>query len=226
MAKQGKKYTESKKLVSSVQSYSIEDAVALVKKLSYSKFDGTVEVSIKTFADPKYNDQNIRSTVVLPHGTGKTQKVAVFIEDANGDAAKKAGADIVWFDTLLADIKAEKIDFDVLITSPMLMKDLAPVAKLLGPKGLMPSPKAGTVTADIATAVEEVKKGRLEFKLDKTGNIHSKIGKVSFDDEKLVENFKALLKSIEENKPTGVKGKLIKKIVIAPTMGAWVQISY
>lgn len=225
MTKLGKKYRDSKKLVTE-NSYAIADAVALVKKTSYTKFDGTVEVSIKTFADPKYNDQNIRSTVVLPHGTGKTQKVAVFATDADADAAKKAGADVVGYETLLTDMKAWKLDFDVLVTTPLLMKELAPVAKVLGPKGLMPSPKAGTVTADVATAVSEVKKGRLEFKLDKTGNIHSKIGKISFDDSQLIENFNTLLKAIEENKPSGVKGKLIKKIVIAPTMGAGAAITY
>lgn len=226
MTKVGKKYREGKKLVAANQTYDIAEAVALVKKTSYTKFDGTVEVSIKTFADPKYNDQNIRATVVLPHGTGKTLKVAVFATDADADAAKKAGADVVGYETLITDMKAGKLDFDVLITTPMLMKELAPVAKVLGPKGLMPSPKAGTVTADVATAVEEVKKGRLEFKLDKTGNIQSKLGKLSFDDNKLVENFNALMKAIEEHKPSGVKGKLVKKIVIAPTMGAGVPVTY
>lgn len=226
MTKVGKKYREGKKLVAVNQSYDITEAIALVKKVSYTKFDGTVEVSIKTFADPKYNDQNIRATVVLPHGTGKTLKVAVFATDTDADAAKKAWADLVWYETLITDMKAGKLDFDVLITTPMLMKELAPVAKVLGPKGLMPSPKAGTVTADVATAVEEVKKGRLEFKLDKTGNIQSKIGKLSFTDDKLIENFKALMKAIEEHKPSGVKGKLVKKIVIAPTMGAGVPVTY
>jgi len=225
MAKSGKKYHESKKLIVE-NSYAIEDAIALVKKISYTKFDGTIEVAIKTFADPKYNDQNIRSTVVLPHGTGKTQKIAVFATDADVDAAKKAGADIIGYETLLTDMKAGKLEFDVLITTPLLMKELAPVAKLLWPKGLMPSPKAGTVTTDVATAVSEVKKGRLEFKLDKTGNIHSKVGKISFDDNQLIENFKTLIKAIEENKPSGVKGKLIKKIVIAPTMGAGITVAY
>ncbi len=225
MTKLGKKYRDSKKLVTE-NNYAIAEAVALAKQTSYTKFDGTIEVAIKTFADPKYNDQNIRATVVLPHGTGKTQKVAVFATDADAEAAKKAGADIVGYETLLTDIKAGKLDFDVLVTTPGLMKELAPIAKVLWPKGLMPSPKAGTVTADITTAVNEVKKGRLEFKLDKTGNIHSKIGRTSFDDEQLVENFNTLIKAIEENKPSGVKGKLIKKIVISPTMGAWVPVSY
>jgi large subunit ribosomal protein L1 len=183
--KEGKKYHEAKKLVSSTQQYSVAEAVALVKKMSYSKFDGTVELGIKTFANPKYNDQMIRATVVLPNGTGKTQKVAVFVTDDKVDEAKKAGADVVGYNDLLADIKAEKINFDVLITTPDLIREMASVAKVLGPKGLMPSPKAGTVTANIAEAIGEVKKGRLEFKLDKAGNIHGIVGKVSFDEKAL-----------------------------------------
>ncbi len=222
--KTGKKYVESKKLIIE-SSYDIADAIPLLKKASYSKFDGTIEIAIKTFANPKYNDQNIRSTVVLPNGTGTSQKVAVFATDSDAEAAKKAGADIVWYDDIIANIKAGEINFDVLITSPMLMKELAPVAKVLWPKGLMPSPKAGTVTADIATAVSEVKKGRLEFKLDKTGNIHSKLGKISFDDAKIIENYNAFIKAVNENKPSWVKGKLIKKIVISPTMGPGIQIN-
>lgn len=224
--KEGKKYHEAKKLVSSTQQYSIAEAVALVKKMSYSKFDGTVEIGIKTFANPKYNDQMIRATVVLPNGTGKTQKVAVFVTDDKVDEAKKAGADIVGYDTLLADIKAEKINFDVLITTPDLIREMASVAKVLGPKGLMPSPKAGTVTANITEAISEVKKGRLEFKLDKAGNIHGIVGKVSFDEKALAENVAAFLKAIESNKPTGVKAKLIKKVVLSATMSPGVQVAY
>lgn len=224
--KEGKKYHEGKKLVSSTQQYSVAEAVALVKKMSYSKFDGTVDIGIKTFANPKYNDQMIRATVVLPNGTGKTQKVAVFITDDKADEAKKAGADIVGYDTLLADIKAEKINFDVLITTPDLIREMAAIAKVLGPKGLMPSPKAGTVTANIAEAVSEVKKGRLEFKLDKTGNIHGIVGKVSFSEKALEENINAFLKALENNKPTGVKAKLVKKVVISATMSPGVQIAY
>lgn len=223
--KTGKKYHEMKKLVSSTQQYSIAEAVELVKKTSYSKFDGTVEIAIKTFANPKYNDQMIRATVVLPNGTGKTQKVAVFITDDKADEAKKAGADIVGYDTLLADIKAEKINFDVLITTPDLIRELAPVAKALGPKGLMPSPKAGTVTPNVGQAVSEVKKGRLEFKLDKTGNVHGIVGKVSFDAKALEENVQAFIKALEDNKPSGVKAKLIKKAVLSATMSPAIQLA-
>lgn len=224
--KEGKKYHEAKKLVSSTQQYSVAEAVALVKKMSYSKFDGTIELGIKTFANPKYNDQMIRATVVLPNGTGKTQKVAVFVTDDKVDEAKKAGADVVGYNDLLADIKAEKINFDVLITTPDLIREMASVAKVLGPKGLMPSPKAGTVTANITEAISEVKRGRLEFKLDKAGNIHGIVGKVSFDDKALEENVAAFIKAIESNKPTGVKAKLIKKVVLSATMSPGVQIAY
>ena len=226
MSNHGKKYVEAKKHIDTNKGYTVTEAVALVQKATYTKFDGSVEVAIKTNADPKYNDQMIRATTILPHGTGKSVKIAVFASDEQANEAKAAGADIVGTETLLADIKAGKFEFDVLITSPDHIRDLAPVAKQLGPKGLMPSPKAGTVATNIKQAVEEFKKGKIEFKLDKTGNIHGLVGKVSFDAKKLEENIEAFLKAVEENKPTGVKGKLIKKVVIAPTMGPGVQIAY
>jgi len=222
----GKKYVEVKKLVDKSKAYPLTEAVALLKKVSYAKFDAWVEIAVKTNANPKYNDQMIRATTILPHGTWKTKKVAVFTTDDKAEEAKKAGADIVGYDVLLQNIKEWKTDFDVLITSPDLIRELAPVAKQLGPKGLMPSPKAGTVAVNIAQAVEETKKGKIEFRLDKTGNIHALVGKLSFDENKLVENIQALLNAIEENKPTGVKGKLVKKVVIASTMSPGIQIEY
>lgn len=222
----GKKYVEVKKLVDKSKAYPLTEAVALLKKVSYTKFDAWVEIAVKTNANPKYNDQMIRATTILPHGTWKTKKVAVFTTDDKAEEAKKAGADIVGYDVLLQNIKEWKTDFDVLITSPDLIRELAPVAKQLGPKGLMPSPKAGTVAVNIAQAVEETKKGKIEFRLDKTGNIHALVGKLSFDENKLVENIQALLNAIEENKPTGVKGKLVKKVVIASTMSPGIQIEY
>jgi len=222
----GKKYVEVKKLVDKSKAYPLTEAVALLKKVSYAKFDAWVEIAVKTNANPKYNDQMIRATTILPHGTWKTKKVAVFTTDDKAEEAKKAGADIVGYDILLQNIKEWKTDFDVLITSPDLIRELAPVAKQLGPKGLMPSPKAGTVAVNIAQAVEETKKGKIEFRLDKTGNIHALVGKLSFDENKLVENIQALLNAIEENKPTGVKGKLVKKVVIASTMSPGIQIEY
>ncbi len=222
----GKKYVEVKKLVDKSKAYPLTEAVALLKKVSYTKFDAWVEIAVKTNANPKYNDQMIRATTILPHGTWKTKKVAVFTTDDKAEEAKKAGADIVGYDVLLQNIKEWKTDFDVLITSPDLIRELAPVAKQLGPKGLMPSPKAGTVAVNIAQAVEETKKGKIEFRLDKTGNIHALVWKLSFDENKLVENIQALLNAIEENKPTGVKGKLVKKVVIASTMSPGIQIEY
>jgi large subunit ribosomal protein L1 len=226
MADHGKKYNEAKKSLEALKLYPLAEAVTLVKKANYAKFDATVNVAIKTNANPKYNDQMLRATTILPHGTGKTKKVAVFVSEDKVNEVKKAGADIAGFDTLLNDIKAGKMDFDVLITTPDHIRDLAPVAKQLGPKGLMPSPKAGTVATDIAQAVEEVKKGKIEFRLDKTGNIHAGVGKVSFKEEQIVENITALLKAIEENKPTGVKGKLVKKVVLSTTMSPGINIEY
>lgn len=224
MANHGKKYRESSKLVDSTKAYPLNEAIDLLKKSGYSKFEGSVEIAVKTFADAKYNDQMMRGTTILPHGTGKTKRIAVF--SADEAEAKKAWADIVGTETLLADIKAGKFDFDILLTTPEHIRDLAPVAKQLGPKGLMPSPKAGTVITNIPQAVEEFKKGKIEFKLDKTGNINASVGKVSFTEAQIEENIKAFLKALEENKPTGVKGKLIKRIYIAPTMGPGIQIQY
>lgn len=220
----GKKYKNVKSLVEAEKKYPIAEAVALAKKVSYAKFGGSLNVAVKTFADPKYNDQQIRSTAVLPHGTGKTVRVAAFVSDDMMADAKKLGADIVGNAEIIKDIEAGKFDFDVMVTTPDMMRDLAKVAKALGPKGLMPSPKAGTVTQDLAATIDEVKKGRIEFRLDKTGNIHAGIGKISFTDEQLIENYTSLLNAISENKPAGIKGKLIKKVVVSPTMGPGVQV--
>ncbi len=220
----GKKYNEVKKTIDATKIYSIADAVDLIKKTSTTKFDSTVEIAVKTNANPKYNDQMIRATMIPPHGTGKSKRIAVFVSDDKADEAKKAWADVVGFELLLADIKAGKFDFDILITSPDHIRDLAPVAKQLGPKGLMPSPKSWTITPNVPQAVEEFKKGKIELKLDKTWNIHSSIGKASFDAKSLQENIESFLKSIEDNKPAWVKGKLVKKVVISTTMGPGVQI--
>ena len=224
MAKHGKKYVESKKLVDSNKLYTVAEAVELLKKTILTKFDSSIEIGVKTNANPKYQDQMLRATTILPHGTGKTVRVAVFISEDKAAEAKKAGADIVGTDSLLADIKAGKIDFDTLITTPEHIRDLAIVAKQLGPKGLMPSPKAGTVVANVAQAVEETKRGKIEFKLDKSGNVHAILGKGSFDAKKLEENITSFIKALEDHKPTGVKGKLIKKAVLSTTMGPGIQI--
>lgn len=226
MAHKGKKLTEAKKLIDVIKKYPLTEAVELVKKTSYSKFVGTCELSIKTFADPKYNDQTMRATVVLPHGTGKTVKIAAFVGDDSIEEAKKLWADIAGNVDLIKDIEAGNIKFDIMITTPDMMKDLAKVAKVLGPKSLMPSPKAGTVSVNLKDTLTEIKKGRVEFKIDKAANIQVAIGKLSFSNDQLVENFNALMKAIEDNKPTGIKGKLIKKISMSATMGPGVQVEY
>ncbi len=224
MAKKGKKFVEAKAKVEVEKKYPLAEAVALVKEVSTSKFVGTLELHVCTNANPKYNDQILRGTVVLPHGTGKKVTVAAFVGDENRDEATKAGADIVGNKELIAAIDKGDINFDILVTTADQMRDLAKVARQLGPKGLMPSPKAGTVTANLAKTIDELKKGRVEYKLDKTGNAHLAVGKLDFDDAKLMENVRSILDSMEENKPVGVKGNLIKKIVLAPTMGPGVQI--
>ena len=224
MAKHGKKYVESKKLIDSNKLYTIAEAVELLKKTILTKFDSSIEIGVKTNANPKYQDQMLRATTILPNGTWKTVRVAVFVSEDKAAEAKKAGADIVGTDSLIADIKAGKIDFDTLITTPEHIRDLAVVAKQLGPKGLMPSPKAGTVVVNVAQAVEETKRGKIEFKLDKSGNVHAILGKGSFDAKKLEENITSFIKALEDHKPTGVKGKLIKKAVLSTAMGPGIQI--
>lgn len=226
MAKRGKKYVAAREKVSSTKKYALTEAVALAKQVSYSGFIGSLELHIKTNANPKYNDQLLRGTVVLPHGTGKSIKVAVFAGEDQREAAKQAGADIVGSDNLIAEIEKGTITFDVLVTTNDMMRDLAKVAKILGPKGLMPSPKAGTVTTNLSQTLSDIKKGRVEFKLDKTGNVHVGVGKLSFSDEQLVQNIDALLKAVMENKPSGVKGKLIEKVVLAPTMWPGIVVAY
>jgi len=225
MAKRGKKFVAAKAQIELGKKYDLVEAVVLAKAVSYTKFDGSLEVHVKTFADPKYNDQMIRATVVLPHGTGKKTTVAAFVSDDKVEAAKKAGADIAGNTELLAQIEKGEINFDVLITTNDMMRDLAKVAKTLGPKGLMPSPKAGTVTTNLDQTIDEIKKGRVEFKLDKSGNIHVGVGKLSFTAEQLQENVQALMHAMLENKPSGVKAKLIQKMVLAPTMGPSVQVN-
>jgi large subunit ribosomal protein L1 len=226
MSKKGKNYVASSAMIVKWKPYSIVEAVDLVKKTSTVKFDATIELAIKTNANPKFNDQMLRGTTLLPHGTWKTKRVAVFVSEDKLDEAKKSGADVFGSSDIINDIKSWKLDFDVLITTADSIRDLAPVAKQLGPKWLMPSPKAGTVTNDLAKSVEEFKKWKIEYKLDKTWNIHVPVGKVSFDNTKLVENIEALLSVLDENKPTWVKGKLIKKIIVSSSMWPGILIEY
>lgn len=226
MVKKGKNYIASAMMIQKGKAYTVIEAVDLVKKTSNVKFDATVEIAIKTNANPKYNDQMLRGTTLLPHGTWKSKRVAVFVSDEKLDEAKKSGADVFGSSDLITDIKNGKLDFDVLITTVENIRDLAPVAKQLWPKGLMPSPKAGTVTNDLAKTVEEFKKWKIEYKLDKTGNVHVPVWKISFDNDKLVDNIESLLSVLDENKPAWVKGKLIKKVVISSSMWPGILIEY
>jgi large subunit ribosomal protein L1 len=206
--------------------YGLEEAVKMLVKNANSKFDESVEVHLRTGIDTKQADQQIRGTITLPHGTGKEKRIAVFVEGEKQIEAKEAGADIVGGQELVEKIKLSKeVDFDVAVATPEMMKKMASVAKILGPKGIMPSPKTDTVTTDIKSAVEQLKKGKLSFKNDATGNIHQLVGKVSFGDEKIKENVEAFVKNINDHKPAGVKGEFIKSVTVTSTMGIGIKIN-
>ena len=222
----GKKYQESAKLIDRSVQYDPTEALELVVKGSSAKFDETVEMHIKLGVDSRHADQQVRGAVVLPNGTGKTRRVLVFAKDAKVDEAKAAGADYVGGMELVEKITKENwFDFDVVIASPDMMSVIGRLGKVLGPKGLMPSPKAGTVTPDVAKAVTEAKAGKIEYRLDKTNIIHCPIGKASFGADKLKENFDALLGAIIKAKPAAAKGQYIKSCVIASTMGPGIKIN-
>ena len=225
MAKHGKKYLEAKKLVDASKLYNVTEAVDLVKKINYSKFDATVEVSFKLNVDPRHADQQIRGAMVLPNGTGRTQKVLVVTQGAKEQEAKDAGADFVGGKEMLEDIKKGWFGFDVIIATPDMMGELGRLGKILGPKGLMPNPKTGTVTMNVANAVEEVKKGKIEYRVDKEGNINTIIGKCSFTEDALVENFKAIYSQIAKARPAAVKGIYITSLTLSTTMGPGIRLA-
>ena len=224
--KKGKKYLESLAKVEKGKEYSKEEAIKLAKETSTTKFDGSVEVAINLNLDTKKADQQLRGAIVLPNGTGKSKKVLVLAKGAQAEAAKKAGADFVGDVDMIEKIEKENwFEFDTMVATPDMMPLLGKLGKVLGPKGLMPNPKTGTVTMDTAKAVDEVKKGRVEYRTDSFGNIHALIGKVSFDDAKLVENFDALMNVIIKSKPAAVKGKYILNVSVSSTMGPGVKVS-
>lgn len=222
--KHGKKFLAAKAMVTK-EIYSVNEAIDLLKKTSPVKFDASVEVHAKMGIDPKKSDQNVRSTVALPHGTGKTVRVIAFVTEDKVKEAKAAGATKAGNDELIEDILKGFLDFDVAIASPDMMKSLGKVAKILGQKGLMPNPKAGTVTTEIAKTIEQIKKGQVEFRVDKFSVIHNMFGKVSFSEKALEENFLALIKSILDAKPASVKGTYLQKVSVATTMGPGMNIS-
>ncbi|GHT42785.1 50S ribosomal protein L1 [Endomicrobiia bacterium] len=215
----GKRLNEVVKLIDKSKSYTIEEVSALVKETAKAKFDETVELHIKLGIDPKQSDQIVRGTVSLPHGIGKTRKVAVLAKGEKQKEAEAAGADVVGFDELIENISKSNLGFDILVATPDVMKDLSKVAKILGPKGLMPNPKSGTVTFDIATTVTELKKGRVEYKNDSFGIIHVPVGKASFEKEKLADNIKTLIETVAKAKPSSAKGMYIRSISVSSTMG-------
>ena len=224
--KHGKKFIESAKLVDRAKLYDPEEALELAIKSATAKFDETVEVHIRLGVDSRHADQQVRGAVVLPNGTGKSVRVAVFAKGADADAAAAAGAEIVGAEDLVARIQGEGfMDFDVCIAAPNMMGLVGRLGKVLGPRGLMPSPKAGTVTPDVAKAVEEAKAGKIEYRLDKTNIMHCPIGKASFGTEKLAENFNTLLDAVVKAKPAATKGQYIRSCVVASTMGPGIRIN-
>lgn len=224
MPKHGKQYLEAAKKVERNKFYSVAEAMKLVKETSYAKFDATVEVAFNLSVDPKQADQQIRGALVLPNGTGKTQKVIVFAEGPQAEQAKEAGADEVGSDELVEKVQNGYLDFDVVIATPMMMAKVGRLGRVLGPKGLMPNPKTGTVTMDVKKAVENVKAGQVEYRVDKQGLIHAPIGKVSFEDEKLAENFNALRDVILHARPASAKGQYVKSVAVSATFGPGIHL--
>jgi large subunit ribosomal protein L1 len=225
MKKQSKRINNLKNLLTE-NGYSVEQAIPLVKKIGTAKFIESVEAHVSLNIDPKYANQQLRTSLVLPNGTGKSLRIAVFTDADYVNEALKLGATIAGSDDLIEDINAGKLDFDLLITTPQLMPKLAKLGRVLGPKGLMPSPKSGTVTQNLGDAINEFKKGKLEYRADKTGIVHLNFGKVNFSEEQLRENLLAVYNSIEKNKPSGVKGKYFKSFYICTTMSPGINLEF
>ena len=224
--KRGKKYIEASKLIERGNLYDRDEAIALVKKAATAKFDETIEVHIRTGCDGRHADQQIRGAVVLPHGTGKKVRILVFAKDAKAEEAKAAGADYVGAEDLIPRIQNENwFDYDVVVATPDMMGVVGRLGRVLGPKGLMPNPKAGTVTMDVTKAIQDIKAGKIEYRLDKTNIIHVPVGKASFTEEQLADNFQTLIDAINKARPAAVKGQFLKSVTITSTMGPGVKIN-
>ncbi|WLV24795.1 50S ribosomal protein L1 [Aciduricibacillus chroicocephali] len=224
MAKRGKKYQEASKLIDRTKSYDVNEAIELVKKTAKANFDETVEVAFRLGIDPKKADQQIRGAMVLPHGTGKTQSVLVFAKGEKAKEAEAAGADYVGDSDMINKINQGWFDFDVIVATPDMMAEVGKLGRVLGPKGLMPNPKTGTVTFEVEKAVNEIKAGKVEYRVDKSSNVHVPIGKISFEDNKLAENLLAIVDTVIKAKPQSAKGTYIKNVAIASTMGPGVKV--
>ncbi|WP_062349786.1 50S ribosomal protein L1 [Bacillus kwashiorkori] len=224
MAKRGKKYVEATKLIDRSKAYDAKEAIELAKKTSFVKFDATVEAAFRLGVDPKKADQNIRGAVVLPNGTGKVQRVLVFAKGEKAKEAEAAGADYVGDSDYINKIQQGWFDFDVIVATPDMMGEVGKLGRVLGPKGLMPNPKTGTVTFDVDRAVKEIKAGKVEYRVDKAGIIHVPIGKVSFDTDKLFENFATIYDTLLKAKPAAAKGTYVKNVAVSSTMGPGVKV--
>lgn len=225
MAKAGKKYQEASKLLEAGKLYSVAEAMDLVKKTATAKFDETIELHVRLGVDPKYADQQVRGAVVLPNGTGKSKRVLVFAKGEKVKEAEEAGADFVGSDEMVQKIQGGWLDFDVAVATPDMMGTVGRLGKVLGPRGLMPNPKLGTVTMDLAKAISEIKAGKVEYRTDKAGNIHCPIGKASFDAEKLQQNYQTLIDTLNRVRPAAAKGQYMRSITVSATMGPGVPVA-
>jgi large subunit ribosomal protein L1 len=224
MRRRGRKYTAARAAIAGDRIYSIEDAIPLVQRVKFAKFDETVELSMRLGVDPKHADQMVRGTVVLPHGLGKSKRVAAIAAGEKQKEAEEAGADIVGGEELVEKIQGGFMDFDAVVATPDMMRAVGKLGKVLGPRGLMPNPKTGTVSVDVAKAIREIKAGKVEFRVDKTGIIHAPVGKMSFPSGNLVANAQALVESVVRAKPSAAKGKYLKSVTVSSTMGPGVRI--
>ncbi len=226
MKKRGKNYQEAMKLVDRTKTYDVKEAIAILKEASKAKFDESVEVAFRLGVDPKKAEENIRGAVVLPHGTGKTQRVLVFAKGDKIKEAEAAGADYIGDADIIAKINDGWFDFDVIVATPDMMGEVGKLGRVLGPKGLMPNPKTGTVTFEVEKAVNDIKAGKVEYRVDKASNLHVPIGKISFDDEKLIENFNTIAETIARVKPQSSKGTYVRNVSVTSTMGPGIKVDY
>lgn len=222
----GKKFLNAQAKIERDRKYPLEEACGLVKQLSYTSFDETVDLAVRLNVDPRHADQQVRGTVILPHGTGKVKRVLVFVRGERAREAEEAGADYVGADELIAKIQGGWLDFDAAVATPDMMRDVGKLGKILGPRGLMPNPKSGTVTFEVGQTIQEIKKGKVEFRTDRAGNIHCGVGKVGFETEKIHDNARVVLEALVRARPASVKGQYIRSVTLSSTMGPGIAVDY